>query len=114
MTEVILWQNVPKLGKRGEVVNISAGYARNYIFPKKIGSLATKEGIKQFENYKKKLVKVEVNSKKTLHDTAKKIEESSCTLEVQANEEGVLFGSISAQMIAEELNESYLIKTNFF
>lgn len=103
MIEILLWHDVPKLGKRGDVLKVADGYVRNYLLPRKLVSLASKENLKQLESYKKRIRVGEEKAKKSLEQAAGEIEKASCTIEVKANEEGVLFGSVTAQVIAESL-----------
>jgi large subunit ribosomal protein L9 len=105
MLEVLLWEDVPKLGKRGTIVKVSEGYARNFLLPRKLASPSNKETIKQLENYKKRMQKEEEKRAQVFKKLAGEIENTSCTLEVKANEEGVLYGSITNQMIADVMNK---------
>lgn len=105
MIEVLLWQDVPKLGRRDSVLKVSDGYARNFLFPRKLATLATKENLKQLENYKKRALREEEKIKLSLKQLSEEIEKSSCTLEVKANEEGILYGSVTPQMITDILHK---------
>lgn len=105
MIEVLLWQDIPKLGKRESLVKVSEGYARNYLFPRKLATIATKENLKQLENYKKRALREEEKVKLTLQQLASEIEKASCTLEVKVNEEGILYGSVTPQMIIDALHK---------
>lgn len=101
--EVLLRKDVKTLGNRGEVVKVRKGYARNYLFPQKLAFLSTKENLLELEREKKRLVRSEVEMVSNLKELAVKIENASCTIEVKANEEGVLFGSVSPQVIIDAL-----------
>lgn len=101
--EVLLRKDIKTLGNRGEVVKVKKGYARNYLFPQKLALLPTKEGLMELEREKKRLVRSEVEMVSNLKELAVKIENASSTIEVKANEEGVLFGSVSPQMIIDAL-----------
>lgn len=101
--EVLLWQDINRLGKRGVVINVSDGYARNYLFPRKLASLPTKENRREMENEKKRFVKTQEAAKVKLNELIKQIEQASCMIEVKANEEGGLFGSVSPQLIVDAL-----------
>jgi large subunit ribosomal protein L9 len=105
MIEILLWHDVPKLGKRGDVLKVSDGYVRNYLLPRKLVSLASKENLKQLESYKKRILVDEEKAKESLQQAAGEIEKASSTIEVKANDEGVLFGSVSQEMIAESLQK---------
>jgi len=101
--EVLLKKDIKTLGTRGEVVKVSKGYARNYLFPQKLALLPTKEGLLELEREKKRMVRSEVAMASNLKDVGLKIENASCTIEVKANEEGILFGSVSPQSIIDAL-----------
>lgn len=101
--EVLLWESVKKLGKRGDVIKVSPGYARNYLFPQKLASLPTKHNVKELEYKKRRGFKQEEKTKSNLKQLAENIEKNSCTVEAKANEDGVLFGAINPQMIINAL-----------
>lgn len=101
--QVLLWEDIPTLGKRGDVVKVKDGYARNFLFPRKLASPPTTSNKKEVEHHKRRADKREERVKSDYRVVADKINGVSLTLEVNANEEGVLFGSVTAQMIAEAL-----------
>lgn len=105
MIEILLWQDIKKLGKRGEVVKVADGYARNYLFPKRLASLSTQHNMRELEHEKKRFIKREEKLKLNLKQLAERIEKTSCTIEMRANEEGGLFGSVSSQMIVDALQQ---------
>ena len=107
--EVLLKKDIKTLGNRGEVVKVSKGYARNYLFPQKLALLPTKEGLLELEREKKRLVRSEVEMVSNLKELSSKIESASCTIEVKANEEGILFGSVSPQVIIDALAKENVI-----
>ncbi|GAA0726537.1 50S ribosomal protein L9 [Clostridium malenominatum] len=105
--KVILLSDVKALGKKGDVVNASDGYARNFLFPKKLAIEAT-EGSMHILNNKKeaerrqKLAEIEAAQK-----VANEIKGKEVTLKVKSGENGRLFGSITGKDISEELKKSY-------
>ncbi|MEK7448463.1 MAG: 50S ribosomal protein L9 [Planctomycetota bacterium] len=103
MKEILLWQDVDKLGKRGEVVKVAAGYARNFLFPKKLATAVTPQNLKELEYEKKRVVKKEEKTKIDQKQMAEAIEKISCTIEVKANQDGTLFGSVTPQLIIDAL-----------
>jgi large subunit ribosomal protein L9 len=107
--EVLLKKDIKTLGNRGEVVKVSKGYARNYLFPQKLALLPTKEGLLELEREKKRLVRSEVEIVSNLKELSAKIESASCTIEVKANEEGILFGSVSPQVIIDALAKENVV-----
>lgn len=99
--EILLLQDVNKLGSRGSIARVKSGYARNYLIPKQLGMIATKENIKLWEVQKKRLRAQELERKEELQRVAQELELSSCTIEAKANEDGHLFGSVTYSMIAD-------------
>lgn len=104
--EVLLWKDIDKLGKRGEVVKVKPGFARNYLLPRKLGSVPTAQNLKALEYDKRRENKRLVVLRAEAGNIAKKLEKVQITLEVAANAEGVLFGAVSQQMIADALKPS--------
>lgn len=101
--EIILRQDYQGLGKTGDVVKVKDGYARNFLIPKGIAYLASKENKKRLENeLKLKSWRVE-KEKLAAEELAKKLTNVSCTIPVQVGEEDKLFGSVTSQNIAEAL-----------
>lgn len=101
--EIILRQDYQGLGKTGDVVKVKDGYARNFLIPKGIAYVASKENKKRLENeLKLKSWKVE-KEKLAAEELAKKLANVSCTIPVQVGEEDKLFGSVTSQNIAEAL-----------
>ncbi|MCK5578595.1 MAG: 50S ribosomal protein L9 [Planctomycetes bacterium] len=105
MKEVLLWRDIDKLGKRGEVVRVADGYARNYLFPHRLASLPTPQNLKELEYEKKRQSKKAEKLKTGVKDLATQIEKTSCTIEVKANEDGTLFGAVSPQLIIDALKQ---------
>ncbi len=101
--DVLLWKDIDKLGKRGEVVNVKRGFARNYLIPRKLASVPTAENLKSLEYGKRREGKHQVELRAQAATIAQKLGKVQVTLEVAANEEGVLFGAVSPQMVAEAL-----------
>jgi large subunit ribosomal protein L9 len=101
--EVLLAQNIEHLGKIGDVVKVAPGYARNYLVPRGLAKPVTAENLHRIEQ-ERKLVQIEENKRiSSLKDLAAKIATTNVTLEVKANPEGHLFGSVTGAMIAQEL-----------
>ncbi|MCK5835550.1 MAG: 50S ribosomal protein L9 [Lentisphaeria bacterium] len=105
-TELILVKNVKDLGKIGDIVRVADGFARNYLLPQGAAEAVTKNALRKVESLKiaaQKEYAENVNIAKTL---ATSIEAASVTFAMEANEEGKLFGSVTARMIADELKAS--------
>ena len=108
--KVIFTQDVKGKGKKGEVKNVSEGYARNYLLKNNLAIEATPGNLKGLEaqkNKEKQKEQEEVKEAEKLRDTLKRLE---VTLKTKAGEGGRLFGSITSKQIAEELQKSYKIK----
>lgn len=103
--EVILLDTVPSLGQRGEVVKVKPGYARNYLFPRKLALLATDPNQRVFKEEERVLAKRDELAKHGAHKVAEKISDVSCTIPVQVGEEDKLYGSVTAGDIAKVLKD---------
>lgn len=107
--KVILLDNIKGVGKKDEIINASDGYARNFLFPKKLAVEANNENMsklkakKQSEQYKK-----DVN-KENAEKIAKKLDEITLTIKVKAGENGKIFGGVTSKEISEELKKQYKI-----
>lgn len=105
--DIILLQDVKALGKKGEVVKVSDGYARNFILPKKLGLEANKQNMYELQVQKaaeeKRLKEILEEAK----ELAKKIESLTIKLNIKAGEGGKTFGSISTKEIAAAVKEQY-------
>jgi large subunit ribosomal protein L9 len=101
--EVLLRDDVKILGKRGDIVKVRKGYARNYLFPQRLAMLPTKENLLELEVEKKRRARAEVKLINNYKELANRIENASCSIEVKSNNEGVLFGSVSASMVIDAL-----------
>lgn len=107
--KVILLDNIKGVGKKDEIINASDGYARNFLFPKKLAVEANNENIsklkakKQSEQYKK-----DVN-KENAEKIAKKLDDITLTIKVKAGENGKIFGGVTSKEILEELKKQYKI-----
>lgn len=100
--KVILLEDVKTLGKKGEIVNVNDGYARNYILPKKLGLEATSKNLNDLKLQKQNEVKVAQEKLEAAQAIAKDLEDKSIVVKIQAGVEGKVFGSISSKEIALE------------
>lgn len=101
--KVILKEDVKSLGKAGEIVNVSDGYARNYLIPKGIALIADEKNIKAFELQKKRLLESIEKERSATKEFAERLKNLSLTIKAKAGEEGKLFGSITTMDISEAL-----------
>ena len=101
--EVLLAETVQSLGQQGEIVRVKPGYARNYLLPNGLATVATENNKKMVARHKVKLAALEVDRIKSLRSRADAIARYSVTLEANANDEGHLYGSILANDISKAL-----------
>ncbi len=111
--QVILKENVENLGQTGDIVNVSAGYARNFLIPNGVVGIANKKNVAQVEHHKRTLQKKRAAEKMSSEELAKKLEEYSCTIHKRVGKNDKLFGSVTTADIAEDLqNAGFQIKKN--
>ena len=103
--KVILNEDVPRIGKKGEIVNVKQGYYRNFLVPKNLAVIADKENLAKWEEQQEKLRKEEEINRNKAKENKEKIEATSVSIKVKAGEEGKLFGSITNKDIAKALAE---------
>ena len=101
--KVLLKKNIGHLGNIGDVVEVSNGYARNYLLPQGVGAELTKDNLHRFESEKRRLIATEEETKAKQQVLAKEIEKASCTIIANATEEGHLYGSVVARDISVQL-----------
>ncbi len=101
--EVILRQTVENVGKPGDVVDVKAGFARNYLIPRGLAFPATEGYKKQIAQQKARLEAAESERVKAAQDVASRLEQVSLTFSARVGEEEKLFGSVTAADIAEQL-----------
>ncbi len=98
--EIVLLEDVKALGKKGQIVKVNDGYARNFILPKKLGVEATSKNLNDLKLQKANAVKVAAEQLAAAKELAEQIEKVSVTLKMKAGEGGKAFGSISGKEIA--------------
>src|SRR5215472_9299743 len=101
--EIILREDIEKLGARGEVVKVAAGYARNYLLPKRLAVVATEANKKIVEQERQAHLRREAKLKSEAEDLAKLMGGVTVTIAQKAGENDQLFGSVTAKDIAEAL-----------
>jgi len=101
--KVLLCEDVKKLGWLGDVVEVNEGYARNYLLPQGLARVATEANIRAIAEEKTKRAEHRIHESKRMEEAAKKVEGAEAVVAAKANEQGVLFGSVSAQQIAANL-----------
>ncbi len=103
--KVILIQDVKSLGKKGDIVEINDGYARNYVIPKKFGLEATNKNLNDLKLQKANEVKIAKEKLEQAKEFADQLKDKSVTLQMKTGEGGKLFGSISTKEIAKAVTE---------
>lgn len=104
--EVLLAENVLNLGKQGEIVRVKPGFARNYLLPQGLATVATDHNKMMVERHRQRLDELELSKITELKAIADGVSRYSVTLEANANEEGQLYGSIVAADISKSLKSA--------
>ena len=101
--QVVLLQDVEKIGLRGEVVDVARGYARNYLLPRKLAQPATPTRIAELEKVQAHRARHEAQTFEQARELADSLGQTTLRFEVKAGPQGTLFGSVTATDIADEL-----------
>lgn len=105
--KVILTQDVKSQGKKGQLVDVSDGYARNFLLPKKLAVIATAENLNTMKQQEKARKAQEAAEKAEAKATAKKLKDMTVKIAAKAGEGGRLFGAVTAKEVSEALSEQY-------
>lgn len=105
MTKLILIKDVPDLGGKGDVVDVAAGYARNYLVPRNLAIKATTGALKQAEGLRRARDDAERRSKEEAEQLATALVGTRVVIAARAGDEGKLFGSIGARDVAEGIKK---------
>jgi len=111
-TQVILLQDVDKVGLRGEVVSVARGYARNYLLPRKLAESATSARVAELERREAQRARHEARSVDQARDIAGVLEKTELRFDVKAGPTGALFGSVTPTDIADRLWEEKKIRVD--
>ena len=103
--KVILLEDVKSLGKKGEVVNVNDGYARNFILKKNLGVEATNKNLNDLKLQKQNDQKIAEENLAAAKELAEKLKECSITLSIKAGSDGRAFGSVSTKEISVAARE---------
>ena len=106
-TEVILTHNIVGLGGESDQVKVSAGYARNYLFPQGFAIPVSGANKRRMEALKQRRAEREAHEFNTMTELAKGVSKLICVIKVKTGEDGKLFGSVTAGMIADELKHQF-------
>ena len=103
--QIVLLEDVKCLGKKGEIVKVNEGYARNFILPKKLGVEATPKNLNDLKLKKANEEKVAAQQLAEARELGTKLEKASVTLSIKAGENGKAFGSVSGKEISKAVQD---------
>ena len=112
MAQAILLADVENLGARGEAVEVSPGYLRNYLLPRKLAQAATKGALEEAQRRREAEERAEREAAERAQDTAALLSKTVLTLHHRAGEDGKLFGSVTAKDIAEAIRDARSLKVD--
>ena len=110
MAQAILLQDVENLGSRGESVDVSPGYLRNYLLPRKLAQAATKASLEEAERRREAAERAERESAERAQETAALLSKTVLTIHHRAGEDGKLFGSVTSKEIADGIRDARDLK----
>jgi len=108
--KIILLENIPKLGKKYEIKEVSEGYAVNFLIPKKLATAVTPAKIKEIQNLKKQEEFKKQKEEQQLKELAQKIKSIKLEFKLKTDKNGKTFGSINKEDIIKKLNDQEKIK----
>jgi large subunit ribosomal protein L9 len=104
-TKILLREDVDDLGARGEIVRVRAGYARNYLLPRKLAVEATAGNVKGIESERTALLKKEAKERSTAEAQSRQMESLLLEFKRKAGEQGLLYGSVTSMDVTEALKQ---------
>lgn len=110
--KVILLQDVKKMGKKGDVIEASDGYARNYLFPRKLAEEATNNNLHILNNKKENERKQKLAELEAAQKLAAELKGKEVKVTAKTGENGKLFGAITSKDVAELINNQYKVKVD--
>ena len=105
--KVILLADVKKLGKKDQTIEVSDGYANNFLFPRHLAVQVTKKSVEVLANQQEEARANEAKAKADAQELAKKLDTITLEFKVKTGREGKLFGAISLKQVAEELENQF-------
>ena len=108
--KVILLENIKGVGKQNEIINANDGYARNYLFPKKLAIEANNENLAKLKSKQESIAHKKETEKQEAEELSKKLEKIILKIEVKAGENGKIFGGVTTKEISEQLEKQYGFK----
>jgi large subunit ribosomal protein L9 len=103
--QVILLEDIHTIGKRYDVKNVADGYARNFLFPRKLAKQATPDALKELETLKARQAKEDAETIHRLSGHAREMQGKSLEFLVKTDEQGTVFGSVTKEMILQALRD---------
>lgn len=110
MAQAILLQDVDNLGERGQAVDVSPGYLRNYLLPRRLAQPATKGALEEAQRRREAQERAERESAERAQETAALLSKTVLTIHHRAGEDGKLFGSVTSKEIADGIREARDLK----
>lgn len=107
--KVILLADVKKVGKKGEIIEVSSGYANNFLFPKKLAVMFTPRGEEILAEEVEDKRKIEENKMQSAREIAKQLENVTLEFKAKVGKDGKMFGTISLKQVEEELKNKHSI-----
>lgn len=110
--KVILLDNIKGVGKKDEIINANDGYARNFLFPKKLAVEANAENLGKLKNKQDSFQHKRNVEKENAEEIAKKLKDITLTIKVKAGDNGRIFGGVTSKEISENLKQQYKIEVD--
>lgn len=105
--QVVLLKDVPKLGSKGDIVNVTEGYARNFLYPRNLASPASEGKIKEINNQRQTQAEKKKKQEEEAKELAAKVSNLTVVLKAKTGEGGRLFGAISSKDIADGIKSQH-------
>ncbi len=102
---VVLTEDLPNLGNTGELVNVRPGYARNFLIPRGLAAVATRDNVKKIEHEKRIAEARAAKARAAAEELAKQVDGTRVTIEVKVGEENKLYGSVTSRDVEEALEK---------
>jgi large subunit ribosomal protein L9 len=112
MAQAILLKDVESLGERGDAVDVSPGYLRNYLVPRKLAQPATKGALEEAQRRREAAERAEREAAERAEETAALLSKTVLTIHHRAGEDGKLFGSVTSQEIADGIRDARNLKVD--
>jgi large subunit ribosomal protein L9 len=112
MAQAILLQDVENLGERGDAVEVSPGYLRNYLLPRKLAQPATKGALDEAQRRREAAERAEQEAAERAEETAALLSKTVLTIHHRAGEDGKLFGSVTSKEIADGIRDARDLKVD--